>query len=41
MMMDYAVSLEAVSAIELNVQPDIAGTDAVATLAQWRVAGPG
>ena len=37
---DYAVSLEAVSAIELQIEPDIAGKDAVATLAMWRVAGP-
>ncbi len=36
---DYAVSLEAVSALELQIEPDIAGRDAVATLALWRVAG--
>jgi hypothetical protein len=37
---DYAVSLEAVSALELQIEPDIARKDAVATLATWRVAGP-
>jgi hypothetical protein len=36
---DYAVSLEAVSALELRIRPDIAGNDALATLAQWQVAG--
>lgn len=37
---DYAVNLEAVSALELQIEPDIGGGDAVATLTLWRVAGP-
>jgi hypothetical protein len=37
---DYAVSLEAVSALELQIEPDIVRKDAVATLAMWRIAGP-
>jgi Anaphase-promoting complex, subunit 10 (APC10) len=36
---DYAVSLEAVSALELVIVPDIGSEKAVATLAMWRVAG--
>jgi hypothetical protein len=36
---DYRVRLEAVSSLELKVQPDITGKDAVATLAIWRVDG--
>jgi hypothetical protein len=36
---DYAVSLEAVSTLELAIEPDIGSEKAVATLAMWRVAG--
>ncbi len=36
---DYAVNLEAVSALELSIVPDIGSETAVATLAMWRVAG--
>jgi hypothetical protein len=38
---DYAVSLEAVSALELTIQPDIGGKTAVATMGMWRVGGIG
>ena len=38
---DHTVSLERVAALELRIQPDLARTDAVATLAMWRVAGGG
>jgi hypothetical protein len=36
---DYVVSLEAVSTLELAIEPDIGSEKAVATLAMWRVAG--
>jgi hypothetical protein len=36
---DYALSLEAVSALELSIVPDIGSETAVAALAMWRVAG--
>ena len=36
---DYAVSLEAVSTLELAIEPDIGSENAIATLAMWRVAG--
>ncbi len=36
---DYAVSLEAVSTLELAIVPDIGSGKGVATLAMWRVAG--
>jgi hypothetical protein len=38
---DYAVSLEAVSALELTIRPDLDPGDSVATLASWRVGGLG
>jgi hypothetical protein len=38
---DYAVSLEAVSALELAIVPDIGSEEAIATLAMWRIAGRG
>jgi hypothetical protein len=38
---DYAVSLEAVSALELAIWPDIGPGDSVASLASWRVGGLG
>jgi len=34
---DYAVNLEAVSALELAIQPDLGRGEAVATLAAWRL----
>ena len=36
---DYAVNLESVSALELRIWPEIAGGDALATLARWQIAG--
>ncbi len=38
---DYSVSLEAVSALELAIRPDIGSGDSAATLASWRVGGLG
>jgi hypothetical protein len=35
---DYAVDLDAVSVLELSIQPDISSREAVATLACWRLA---
>ena len=35
---DYEVNLDAVSALELVIQPDLTRNDALATLAAWRVA---
>jgi hypothetical protein len=34
---DYVVHLDAVSVLELAIQPDLSRRDAVATLASWRV----
>ena len=34
---DYAVSLDAVSALELTIQPDLGRGEAIATLAAWRL----
>jgi uncharacterized protein (DUF736 family) len=34
---DYVVDLDAVSALELSIRPDLRRQDAVATLASWRV----
>jgi hypothetical protein len=34
---DYAVSLEAVSALELTIQPSLGRGEAIATLAAWRL----
>jgi hypothetical protein len=34
---DYAVGLDAVSVLELAIQPDLGRHDAVATLAAWRL----
>ena len=34
---DYVVELEAVSVLELTIQPDLGTHEAVATLASWRV----
>ncbi len=36
---DYALSLDAVSTLELEIRPDIGSDKAVATLAIWRIAG--
>jgi hypothetical protein len=36
---EYAVSLDAVAALELTIEPDAGKEDAVATLAFWGVAG--
>ena len=33
----YAVDLDAVSVLELSIQPDLSRREAVATLASWRV----
>lgn len=35
---DYQVDLQEVVTLELDIRPDVAGGDAVATLAEWRVA---
>jgi hypothetical protein len=35
---DYAVELEAVSVLELRIQPDLSRGEAVATLVSWRMA---
>jgi hypothetical protein len=35
---DYEVNLEAVSALELVIKPDLTNNEALATLAAWRVA---
>jgi len=35
---DYRVELDGVTALELNIIPDISGGDARASLAEWRVA---
>jgi hypothetical protein len=34
---DYMVDLDAVSVLELAIQPDLGGREAVATLASWRL----
>ena len=34
---DYVVELEAVSVLELIIQPDLGHREAVATLASWRI----
>lgn len=34
---DYVVELEAVSVLELTIQPDLARKEAVATLSSWRL----
>ena len=34
---DYVVELEAVSVLELTIQPDLGRQEAVATLVSWRV----
>ena len=34
---DYIVDLEAVSVLELTIQPDLAHSEAVATVASWRL----
>ncbi|MGH9621402.1 MAG: carbohydrate-binding protein, partial [Bryobacteraceae bacterium] len=34
---DYAVNLDAVSGLELVIQPDLGGNKAIATLAAWRL----
>jgi hypothetical protein len=34
---DYAIDLDSVSVLELAIQPDLGGRDAVATLAVWRL----
>lgn len=36
---DYPIELPNVIALELLIRPDISGTDAYATLAEWRVGG--
>jgi hypothetical protein len=36
-MEDYVVDLEAVSVLELAIQPDLSRRQAVATLASWRL----
>jgi len=35
---DYRVELDGVTALELNIIPDISGGDARASLAEWRIA---
>ena len=34
---DYVVDLEGVSVLELTIQPDLAHSEAVATVASWRL----
>ncbi len=35
---DYAVNLDAVSVLELTIEPDLTRTDAIASLTTWRIA---
>jgi hypothetical protein len=34
---DYTVDLQAVAVLELTIQPDVSGREAIATLASWRL----